>query len=100
MQRPSTRLWSLPYSSTDAGRGSAHPQRDGVGLPVGDGRRATGQQQREDHEVGPATDEHVQGGPHGQQEADEDEHQDVGAALVLSDLVVHAGVRVLGGSET
>ena len=49
---------------------------------------------------GPAADEQVERGAHRQHEADEDEDQDVGAALVLGDLVVHAGVRVLGGSET
>ena len=79
----------------------AHPQRDGVGLPVGDGRRRRPRaRSAKTMKYGPAADEQVERGADRQHEADEGEDQEVGAALVLSDLVVHAGVRVLGGSET
>ena len=48
---------------------------------------------------GPPPRSEVQRDADGQHEDDEAEDEEDGAALVLSDLVVHAGVRVLEGGQ-
>ena len=100
MQRPSTRLCSRPYSSTDAGRARLTASAMESDFQYEKAAEPPASSSAKTMKYGPAADEQVERGAHRQHEADEGEDQEVGAALVLGDLVVHAGVRVLGGSET